>query len=90
MTQAQAYKLGLQPYVQENQTATSLVAITPADTDLTTPVRGLYVAGGGDIKLTSADGTTVTITVPSYTNISCVITRVWSTGTTATGITGYN
>lgn len=64
------------------------VAVTPSDTvDLTSPGRGLYVGVSGNIKIMYEDGTTDT-----FTNLAdgmwhpMEITRVYSTGTTATDI----
>lgn len=62
--------------------------VTPNDsTDLTHVTRGIYVGVTGDVKITNVNGQTVT-----YTNLAAgvhhpmCVSRVWSTGTTATGI----
>ncbi len=62
-------------------------AVTPADdADLTPTAKCLLIATGGDIKITTEGGDEVTLTVPAgYLLVK--VTRVWATGTTATGIT---
>lgn len=66
-------------------------AITPADADLTTPIRAIYVGTGGDLKVTLCDmtsGTYVTyVNVPSGTRLSGMFTRVWA-ATTASNLLG--
>jgi len=55
--------------------------------DLTVACRGIYVGVTGNLKVTMPDGTT-----PTFLNIAAGVvhpiaaTRVWSTGTTATGL----
>ena len=62
--------------------------ITPADgADLSVTVRALVIAVGGDVKVTKPNGDAVTLTLPAG-QFSGRVVRVWSTGTTATGITG--
>jgi hypothetical protein len=70
---------------------TNAVDIDPlkSDTvDLPNAVRSLYVTVAGAVKFTTIGGTTDTWTVPANFIIPMVISRVWSTGTTATGIKG--
>lgn len=64
--------------------------VTPNDgTDLATVTRGIYVGVSGNVKITNVSGDTVT-----YTNLAAGVhhpmcaARIWSTGTTATGIIG--
>lgn len=47
---------------------------------------GLYVTGAGDVTWTDVDGNDNTATVPANFYLNCSVTRVKSTGTTATGI----
>lgn len=47
---------------------------------------GMYVTVGGAVSWLDVNGTTITVTVPSNFYINCSVTRVLSTGTTATGI----
>ena len=68
--------------------ARNAAAVTPNDsTDLPNAARGLFVGGAGNLSVIMAGGQTVTLTgvaagqvYPSY------VTRVRSTGTTATNI----
>lgn len=64
----------------------SLFDATPNDTvDLANPCRALYVGTVGDVKLTTVDGTVITLR-----NVSGLlpvrVARIWATGTTATNI----
>lgn len=76
--------------VQQHSGAwTDFFAVTLSDSeDLTYPCRGFRVGTGGNVKVTKIDGTTVTISgmlageyFPGW------VTRIWSTGTTASNIT---
>jgi hypothetical protein len=70
--------------------ATSAVSITPHDTnDLDTVTRGIYVGASGDLKVDMVGGGTV-IFVALVGGVIHPIQarRVYSTGTTATGIIG--
>lgn len=73
--------------VQKLQARTA-VDVTPNDsTDITPGDQVLYVGTGGNVKVTTADGSTVTFTnVPSGAILPVSVRRVFSTGTTATGI----
>lgn len=64
------------------------VAVTPDDTTLLAPTRGLYIGGTGDVTVDFADGTTdVLLTAPILGTIHPIsVIRVKSTGTTATAI----
>jgi len=70
--------------------ATSAFAITPADSDLTTFTRALYVGGAGNLSLRLVgDSADVTFTaVPAGTTLAVRCRRVNSTSTTATSIVG--
>lgn len=62
--------------------------ITPNDgVDLTIWPRALLIGVAGDLKVTTLRGTVITLPVPAGYNPGRV-KRVWSTGTTATGIFG--
>ncbi len=57
--------------------------------DLTEPYRGFHVGVAGNVKFTPTDGSTaVTIAVNAGAYYPYGISRLWSTGTTATGIHG--
>lgn len=64
-------------------------AVTPSDsTDLASATRGLYVGTGGDVKVNTSGGETgiVFTAVPGGTVLPIRVTRVLSTGTTASNI----
>ena len=69
--------------------AISGFAITPSDTvDLPgATTGGIYVAVGGTLTVTFVSGAVATLTVPAGL-APIVATRVWSTGTAATGLSG--
>jgi hypothetical protein len=52
------------------------------------PFLGLYVEVAGDVKFDTLDGNTDTWAVPNNFTIPLAITKVYKTGTTATGIHG--
>ncbi len=64
-------------------------AITPNDsTDIKT-TRAIYVGGSGNLKVDMAYGTTVTFNnLTAGTILPVQVTRVYSTGTTATLLVG--
>lgn len=67
--------------------ASHLAAVTPSDTqDLPVASRALNVAGAGSIRVTTVKGDTATITVAAGIPFPVRVTRVWATGTNATGI----
>lgn len=68
--------------------ADNLVAITPSDsTDLANVSRAIYVGGAGNIVVTPAGGgSNVTLTVVAGAVLPIRVSRVLSTGTTATGL----
>jgi hypothetical protein len=77
-------------------TSEDVFPVTPADaagvTDGTTirpVVRQVFCTGAGTIKFTTVLGITTTLTVGAGFFLQCAITRVWATGTTATGLIGY-
>lgn len=65
-------------------------ALSGDDTnDLATFTRALYVGGAGNIKVTTAGGSTVTFTgVTAGSILPIRVKRFWSTGTTATTVLG--
>ena len=80
-------------YLKEDMSspARDAFAITPNDsTDLSSTTKALHVSTAGDIKLTFMNmlqGASITLTLDvGYHPIR--VKRVWSTGTTASGITG--
>ena len=63
-------------------------AVTGSDTvDLPGgPCRGFHVNVAGAVKFTDLTGNAVTMTVVAGTPLPYAASRIWSTGTTATGI----
>lgn len=64
-------------------------AVTPHDTNVLgrTSDMGLFVGTGGNVKVTSEDGDTITFSnVPDGTWLPIVAKIVFSTGTTASNI----
>lgn len=66
----------------------NLAAVTPSDaSDLSFMTRGVHVGTAGDLKVTTAGGQTVVITGATAGWHPIRVSRIWSTGTTASGIT---
>lgn len=62
-------------------------AITPADSDLSTPARALWVGVAGDLRVTALNGGDVVLKA-AIGLIPISVKRVWSTNTTASSIVG--
>jgi hypothetical protein len=61
--------------------------VTPDDAaDLPVASRGVNVAGSGSLRITTVGGDTGTIHVVAGIVFPVRATRIWATGTTATGI----
>ncbi len=71
-------------------TASDAFAVTPNDgVDLAVSTRALYIGVGGNVKLTTVDGTTVTFVGLNAGQLLPVrAVRIFSTDTTATTILG--
>ncbi|WP_299681643.1 hypothetical protein [uncultured Roseobacter sp.] len=82
MTDAfESYQTGLE------SPAVRLIPVTPSDTeDLTEASRAINVASDGALRVTTIGGTTATIHVAAGIAFPIRVSRVWSTGTTASGI----
>lgn len=66
------------------------IAVTPSDTaDLIHLSRGIMVNAPGNVVVSLAKGPAVTLTLLSGVLYPLRVKRVWSTGTTATGITAF-
>lgn len=64
-------------------------SITPDDAnDLSKMVRGIYVGGSGDLKVTMVNGDVVTFTSAPAGFLPIQVKRVWATGTDAMGLVG--
>lgn len=71
------------------QPATSIINITPSDTaDLSHVTVALNVATTGRVRVTTLDGDTTDISIAPGVAFPLRVSRVWETGTTATGIRG--
>ena len=69
--------------------ASTLLDIVPSDSsDLPHVLSGLNVATPGTVRVTTKDGSTGDVFVAAGTFFPLRVTRVWATGTTATGIRG--
>jgi hypothetical protein len=67
--------------------ADDFYVVTPSDTvDLPIITRAITLAVGGVVKCTKLNGLTETPTWPAGV-IPVRVSRIWATGTTATGIT---
>lgn len=56
------------------------------------PTRAILVGGAGTIKVTMADGSPVTLTIPATACgvlLYLSVTRIWATGTTATSVVAF-
>lgn len=63
--------------------------ITPNDsTNLTQQTTGIYAGGAGNIKVDMINGDTVTFVVPAGVVLPVQVRKVYSTGTTASGVVG--
>ncbi len=71
--------------------ANKVVAITPADSDLSDIVQALYVGVTGDVRVTTVEDNDVTFqNVTGGSFLPIAVKRVWSTNTTASGILGLD
>lgn len=69
--------------------AVHLDTVTPSDTtDLARITRAINVASAGFVRVTTKEGDTGTVYVAEGGVFPIRATRIWSTGTTATGIVG--
>lgn len=80
----------------ENNTPTNLgpamgaIAVTPSDTvDLSTFIRAVTLNAGGTLSYKDWRGITMTTNALPAGTYSLFASRIMSTGTTATGITGW-
>ena len=61
------------------------VAVTPHDTNLIAPTRGLFIGGAGNVSVDFADGTSALLTAPAVGSVLPIsVIRVKATSTTAT------
>lgn len=76
------------PSLAEPGPARGVISVTTSDTvDLPNGAcRGMHCNAAGNIKFTDLYGNSVTLTVTAGVPIPYAAKRIWSTGTTATGI----
>lgn len=72
--------------------ATRAFAITPSDTlDLAFMPRALHARGAGTLRVTMAgDGAVVDFYIAQGDRLPLRVSRVWASGTTATGLVGLH
>lgn len=77
---------------QLNSPAATAFAITPSDgADLADSTRAIYVGVGGDVKVTTVGGDTVTFVGATAGSVLPIrAKKVFATGTTATNLVGMN
>jgi len=66
--------------------ATGAVEVTPSDSDSISTCRAVIVGGAGNIKADFKDGTTATFYVAAGVPIAAMLTKIYTTDTTATDI----
>ena len=67
--------------------ASYLTNISPNDTtDLANVSRALNVASSGSVRVTTVEGSEATVYIVAGNAFPVRVSRVWATGTTATGI----
>lgn len=67
--------------------ATDIINIIPDDTaDLVSASRAINVAETGTVRITTITGTTATVFIAAGIPFPVRASRIWDTGTTATGI----
>jgi hypothetical protein len=75
------YRVGLSDPVTDG------VAVTPSDSTVLTTTRAVFVGGAGNLAVVMASGNSLTLTgVTAGTVLPLRVTKVKSTGTTATNI----
>lgn len=81
------------PFESPMSTGVSYTAIPLTKSDSTTydpPFRLVDVIDGGDVTFIDGRGTSRTLTsVPAGYPIKCLVTKIMSTGTTASNFVGY-
>lgn len=69
--------------------AVAAAEIAPSDTeDLATVPRALFATGAGVVRVTMLSGQDVTLPILAGPALPVRVTRVWATGTSATGLVG--
>ena len=60
------------------------IAVVPSDSTVLEPTRALWIGGEGNLSLVGADGVTYLLTAVPVGLLPVAVTKVRSTGTTAT------
>lgn len=69
--------------------ARSIIDVSPSDTtDLSDVTNALNVATPGTVRVTTLDGSVTDVSIAPGYAFPLRVTRIWATGTTATGIRG--
>ena len=77
----------IQTIVNHSAPAEYAVAVTKSDSTVLNATRAIYIGGSGDVAVTMAGGGNVTFsTLAAGTILPVRVTKVLSTGTTATNI----
>ena len=82
----------MDPYKSPVSVGVSYTAIPVTKSDATVynpPLRWVDVATAGDVTFIDGRGVSKTITVHDNYSIKCLVQKVMSTGTTASGFIGY-
>lgn len=75
----------------ETAIARGAFSITPNDSaDLAQVAFGVHVSGAGTLHYTGKDGVEHTVTLLAGARWDVAIVKVFATGTSATGISGFN
>lgn len=66
------------------------VAITASDSvaDPAGPFAGFFTGSGGNVKVQTRSGAVTLTSLPAGVIVPLWVSRIWSTGTTATGVLG--
>ena len=81
--------MSLLPSSGSTSPAVGAFAVTPSDTvDLAVPARGIYVGASGDLKVDIGGDAITFVDIAAGVIHPLNVTRVYSTGTTATNIIG--
>lgn len=79
------------PFIREDNGPGNPVSVTPADADLSTPLRGIMIGVAGAVSVRNMNDQDVLLPAALAVGVvhSVRCKRVNATGTTATGIVGF-
>lgn len=81
-------EFSIKKVTQANDPAKGAISITPADVDLTYPIRALYVGTAGDVIVEMLTGDVVTFVGVAASTVLPIAPKQVRTGTTALNIVG--